>query len=301
MHPPFSRRTALRWLGAASVGGSLMPARLVLAAAPSVEDPMGKRLVVVVLRGALDGLAAVPAYGDASWSSLRGDADAASGQQDALRLDNMFAMHPSLVNLHKWYGSKELLVMHAVASPYRERSHFDAQQLLESGGERPFVLTTGWLGRALQNTGKPAIAMTAAMPLGLRGSDGSSTWTPDKRKSADPDFLVRVAQMYRDDPPLASALVQAMGQQDMAHGGARRAWVCQFGTSSGSVPGRSQRPACGLAGIGWLGHPQQPDIPPCAFVDRSGRRACGLARRCGHPLGANQHSGHDGVRPFCDL
>jgi uncharacterized protein (DUF1501 family) len=135
-------------------------------------------------------------------------------------------MHPSLVNLHKWYDSKELLVMHAVASPYRERSHFDAQQLLESGGERPFVLTTGWLGRALQNTGKPAIAMTAAMPLGLRGSDGSSTWTPDKRKSADPDFLVRVAQMYRDDPPLASALVQAMGQQDMAHGGARRAWVC---------------------------------------------------------------------------
>lgn len=218
MHPPFSRRTALRWLGAASVGGSLMPARLVLAAAPSVEDPMGKRLVVVVLRGALDGLAAVPAYGDASWSSLRGDADAASGQQDALRLDNMFAMHPSLVNLHKWYGSKELLVMHAVASPYRERSHFDAQQLLESGGERPFVLTTGWLGRALQNTGKPAIAMTAAMPLGLRGSDGASTWTPDKRKSVDPDFLVRVAQMYRDDPPLASALVQAMGQQDMAMG-----------------------------------------------------------------------------------
>lgn len=218
MHPPFSRRAALRWFGAAGLGATLLPSRLVLAASPPIEDPLGNRLVVIMLRGALDGLAAIPVYGDVSWASLRGETDSASGKADALRLDSTFGMHPSLVNMHRWYGNKELLVVHATASPYRERSHFDAQQLLESGGERPFVLSTGWLGRALQSSGKPAIALSAAMPLALRGSDGASTWTPDRRKGIDQDFLARVGQMYRDDLPLASALVQAMGQQDMAMG-----------------------------------------------------------------------------------
>ena len=218
MQTPFSRRRTLRWFGAAGFGAALLPSHLVLAAAPATEDPFGNRLVVVLLRGALDGLAAIPAHGDASWASLRGDADAATGKANALRLDGTFGMHPSLVNLHRWYGDKELLVVHATASPYRERSHFDAQQQLESGGERPFVLSTGWLGRALQHSGKPAIALSAAMPLALRGGDGASTWTPDRRRGLDLDFMARVAQMYRDDVPLASALGQAMDQQGMAMG-----------------------------------------------------------------------------------
>lgn len=218
MHTSFSRRNALRWFGGAGLGAALLPSHLALAAAPTKEDPFASRLVVVMLRGALDGLAAIPAYGDASWAALRGDADSANGRATALRLDGTFGMHPSLVNLHRWYGDKELLVVHATASPYRERSHFDAQQLLESGGERPFVLSTGWLGRALQHSGKPAIALSAAMPLALRGGDGASTWTPDRRKGLDQDFMARVAQMYRDDVALASALGQAMGQQDMAMG-----------------------------------------------------------------------------------
>jgi uncharacterized protein (DUF1501 family) len=123
-------------------------------------------------------------------------------------------MHPGLAQLHRWYLNKELAVVHAVASPYRERSHFDAQQQLESGGERPFVLSTGWLARALQATQHSAVAMTPAMPLALRGADRANTWTPSRRPHKSQDTLDRIAAMYADDVPLASALAQAMAQQD---------------------------------------------------------------------------------------
>jgi uncharacterized protein (DUF1501 family) len=166
-----------------------------------------------MLRGALDGLAAVPARGDPAWSALRTDEDAAAA---ALPLDGTFSMHPALSNLHRWYTRQELLVVHATASPYRERSHFDAQQLLESGGERPFVLSTGWLGRALQTRDKRAVAITAAMPLALRGADGASTWTPDRQRPVDQDLMSRVALMYRGDGPLAAAFGEAAVQKDMA-------------------------------------------------------------------------------------
>ena len=219
---PLSRRAALHWLGAAATASAFVPARLALAAPSPAQDPQGPRLVVVMLRGALDGLAAVPAYGDAAWSALRGDADATAAKgvpvPAALRLDATFGLHPSLAHLHAWFGQKELLVVHATASPYRERSHFDAQQLLESGGDKPFALNTGWLGRALQTAGQPAIALAAAMPLALRGTDGASTWTPDRRQDTDQDLMARVGQMYRDDPQLAAAFGQAMGQQDMSMG-----------------------------------------------------------------------------------
>ena len=212
MQTTLTRRAGLRLLGAA---GAFLPLRMVFAAPASTREAEGPRLVVVMLRGALDGLAAVPAQGDPAWAALRTDEDAAAA---ALPLDATFSMHPALSNLHRWYTRKELLVVHATASPYRERSHFDAQQLLESGGERPFVLSTGWLGRALQASDKRAIAITAAMPLALRGADGASTWTPDRRRPVDQDLMSRVAQMYRGDAQLSAAFGEAAVQEDMAMG-----------------------------------------------------------------------------------
>ena len=88
------------------------------------------RFVLVLLRGALDGLAAVPAYGDGNYATKRGALAITAPQ---LKLDGLFALHPSLAHLHARYQSKELIVFHAVASPYRERSHFDGQDLLENG------------------------------------------------------------------------------------------------------------------------------------------------------------------------
>lgn len=193
----WSRRRWLQGLGGATLAAS-GALRLAWAQGPGMRG----RCVVVMLRGALDGLAAVPAPGDPQWAALRGPL--AEGAEAPLALDGFFALHPALRGLHGWYGSGELLVVHAVASPYRERSHFDAQQLLESGGERPFALSTGWIGRALPPGAARAVALAPAMPLALRGSEDATTWTPTRRAAPDDDLAARVARLYAQDPVLAA-------------------------------------------------------------------------------------------------
>ena len=252
MQTRLTRRAGLRLLGAA---GALLPLRMVFAAPASTRQAEGPRLVVVMLRGALDGLAAIPAQGDPAWTALRTDEHAAVA---ALPLDATFSMHPALSNLHRWYTRKELLVVHATASPYRERSHFDAQQLLESGGERPFVLSTGWLGRALQASDKRAIAITAAMPLALRGADGASTWTPDRRRPVDQDLMSRVAQMYRGDVQLAAAFGEAAVQKDMAMGADGGPGFASLARQAGAFLADPKGPRVGwLEAGGWDTHANQ--------------------------------------------
>src|SRR5215470_2406517 len=121
-----------RFLEASLFAGatSVMASRLAFANAPT-----DSRFVFVLLRGALDGLSAVPPVGDPDYAALRGQiALPKSGEGAALPLDSTFALHPSFQFLHASYAAKELAVLHAVASPYRERSHFDGQNVLESGG-----------------------------------------------------------------------------------------------------------------------------------------------------------------------
>src|SRR5512132_140664 len=120
---------------------TLVAARFALANAPT-----DSRFVFVLLRGALDGLSAVPPVGDPDYAGLRGQiALAKSGEGAALPLSSVFALHPSLTFLHASYRAKELAVLHAIATPYRERSHFDAQNVLESGDMRPHGSTSGWI------------------------------------------------------------------------------------------------------------------------------------------------------------
>lgn len=213
-HLPTTRRRALHWL-AGGLGAAALPARLAVAAGPGgAEAP---RLVVVMLRGALDGLAAVPALGDPAWAALRGQETPAAGSGPIKPLDGtLFGLHPALDTLHQWWAARELLVLHAVASPYRERSHFDAQQLLESGGDRPFALQTGWLGRALQASGQPAVALSPSMPVALRGAEQASTWTPGGRPANDEDLMARVSRLYVAQPALADAWTKALAQQGLA-------------------------------------------------------------------------------------
>ena len=118
-----------------------------LAAATSTDS----RFVLVILRGGLDGLAAVPPYAEPAYAQLRGSlALSKPGTADgALDLDGAFGLHPSLTNLHAMYRAREALVLHAAATPYRERSHFDAQNVLEDGGTTPNASGGGWLNRAL--------------------------------------------------------------------------------------------------------------------------------------------------------
>ena len=113
------------------------------------RDP---RVLVIVLRGALDGLGMVAPVGDPDWVSLRGDrALVLDGKPAALPLDSFFALNPAMPNLHRLYQAQQAIIVHATATPYRERSHFDGQDVLESGLAKPGTTDSGWLNRALSS------------------------------------------------------------------------------------------------------------------------------------------------------
>ena len=207
-----TRRHLLR---ATLAGAALAPwATLSIAATAA---PGANRFVFLILRGGMDGLTAVPAIGDPAFAEARG----VLGQfaSEPLRLNATFALNPLLPQLHAMYGRAELAVLHAVGLPYRERSHFDAQQVLESGGTRPYELATGWLGRALAaSAGQPvamkAVALETAVPLVLRGPTEVDTWAPSTMPEPGADLVGRLEAMYRNDPALAQALARARALRD---------------------------------------------------------------------------------------
>lgn len=211
-----------RRLIAGALGAALLPGGTLSLAGQA--GPGAPRVALVILRGGLDGLAAVPPTGDPGLAAAR----AALATTDAsppppLPLDEMFALHPALAQVHALYGRGEAAVLHATGLPYLERSHFDAQQLLESGGRRPFELDSGWLGRTLADLPAPAaagaarsaraMAFQAAVPLVLRGASAVDTWLPAQREEPAPDSLAdlgqRVAQLYATDAALAAAFARA--------------------------------------------------------------------------------------------
>jgi uncharacterized protein (DUF1501 family) len=209
-----SRRHLVRRAAGFSAAGALASFSGLGVAASSTNNH--NKLVVVVLRGGMDGLTAVPAPGDPAFADARG---VLAGFGSApLPLQGPFALHPLLPELHAMYRSGELAVLHAVGLPYRERSHFDAQQVLESGGQRPYELNTGWLGRALQAGagGQPlkAVALETAVPLLLRGPVEVDTWAPSVLAEPAPDLVARLETLYRNDTPLAQALARARGLRD---------------------------------------------------------------------------------------
>lgn len=261
MEPNFSRRGLLARLAlGGGAGMALQFPGAALALAAPVPSGDGRRLVVVLLRGALDGLAAVPPIGDPGWSALRPQAEAEQERfGKTLPLDAQFALHPRLGTLHQWFGERQLLVVHAVASSYRERSHFDAQQLLESGGNRAFELQTGWLGRAMEATHSPGVALSAAMPLALRGASDATSWAPSSQPGVDPDLLERMARLYANDAQLGPVFSKAREQRggvmgDAAGGGDFVALARQAGRFLAAPDGP---PIAWIDSGGWDTHSQQ--------------------------------------------
>ena len=242
-----NRRQWLRALAATGLGVAAPLAGLSLAGA---AKPGGPRLVLVLLRGGLDGLSLVPAVGDPAFADARG----ALGRfaSPALPLDSLMALHPALGGLHRLYTQQELLVVHATGLPYRDRSHFDAQQVLESGGAKPFALDTGWLGRALAEAGQKGLALQTAVPLVLRGHADIDTWAPSTRPDPAPDLIARLERLYASDPALSQALARA---RDLRLDGAMA---------------RSASPAISPpagAGLGAMVKPAIPAMPGMATTD----------------------------------
>ncbi|MEP6547248.1 MAG: DUF1501 domain-containing protein [Gammaproteobacteria bacterium] len=186
------------------------------------------RLIVVILRGALDGLAAVPPYGDPDYRRLRRElAIAAPGAVDgSLALDNTFGLHPSLAFLHERYLAGELTVLNAVASPYRERSHFDGQNVLENGLTKPTGTADGWLNRALatlpRGSGHPgdrAVAISQNVPLILRGDVPVISKSPQSTPDVDEELLARLADLYSKDDWFSARLSEAVQTEKLASEG----------------------------------------------------------------------------------
>jgi uncharacterized protein (DUF1501 family) len=179
------------------------------------RDP---RLLVIVLRGALDGLGAVAPVGDPDWIGLRGDrALLLDGKTPALPLDSFFALNPAMPNLHRLYQARQACIVHATATPYRDRSHFDGQDVLESGIARPGATDSGWLNRALvalasdgrvDLRGSSALGVGAVTPLLVRGQATVMSWVPQKKLlPASADTRARLLDLYQQtDPKLAVAL-----------------------------------------------------------------------------------------------
>jgi len=205
--------------GALATGGALLSSRVTFAGVANGRKP---RLVFVVLRGALDGLASVPPWGDPGYAAQRGDLALGKPGTDggALPLDGFFGLHPSLTFMQQSYAARELIVFHAVASPYRDRSHFDGQNVLETGYPQPHAVETGWLNRAL--AAMPAglapekergISIAPTAPLVMRGPAAVTSWSPSHLAPLDDDTLQRISDLYSHDPQLAQKLAEALAAE----------------------------------------------------------------------------------------
>jgi uncharacterized protein (DUF1501 family) len=210
---PFSRRAALKF--GASLGVTF------LASPTFAALPQGKRkLVVIICRGAMDGLSVSPPVGDPNYAALR--RQIAIPAEAALKLDGDFALHPKLAAIYALTQAGQARIAPAVAIPERIRSHFEAQDLLESGGDRLYATTTGWLNRALAaQSGRAitAIAVGTQEPLILRGSVEIQSWSPGGKMTQDMTRISGVLQdLYAPDPMLSRAFASGMQTENMAEG-----------------------------------------------------------------------------------
>jgi len=243
------------------------------------RDP---RFLVIVLRGALDGLALAAPVGDPDWVKLRGDrALLLDGKPPALPLDSFFALNPAMPNLHRLYKAEHATIVHAAATPYRERSHFDGQDVLESGFTRPGATDSGWLNRALTSLapearinpqGSKAFAVGPVTPLVVRGRAPVMSWIPQYLLPASDDTQARLLDLYRHtDPKLAMALE---GRKDLVT-------VARTGGMDTMQPRGERSTAVGMARVREY------------FADASGAAAKYLARPDGPRVGALSFFGWD--------
>jgi uncharacterized protein (DUF1501 family) len=219
--PAPSRRTVLSSALAAGVGATFLG----VANGAVAADFARKKLVVIIQRGACDGLSLAPPIGDPDYHALRGDI--AIPTDKALALDSQFALHPKLVKLHAIVQSGQARIAPAVAIPQRIRSHFEAQDLLETGGAQLYSSTTGWLNRTLQaaQPGRTIAALSIGPqePLILRGPVQAQSWSPGGKLNGQTNRVANaLMDLYAGDSLLGPALatgLQTEAQADIINGG----------------------------------------------------------------------------------
>ena len=207
------RRQFLRF-AAAGAGAILVNPQMALASVAT-----DRRFVFIIQRGAADGLNIVVPYGDPEYAALR--REIAIDPATAIKLDGHFALNPAMAEAGKMFASGQALFVHATASPYRDRSHFDGQNVLETGGATPYAQRDGWMNRLvglMPRTRDEAIAFAATVPPALRGPADVTSFAPSGLPQPTDDLLARVGRMYQSDPQLHPMWDAALAARGMAAG-----------------------------------------------------------------------------------
>lgn len=244
-----------RFLSLASAGGALLVAPRIAFAAAETD----RRFVFIIQRGAADGLHIVAPYADPDYAKMRGAI--AVDPAATTKLDGTFALHPALAETAKIYKAGEALFVHAVASPYRDRSHFDGQNVIETGGSAPYQVKDGWLNRlsTLFPKGKtPPIAFASTVPMALRGAAEVTSYAPSALPEPNADLLGRVSMLYLDDPLLHPLWSAAMETRGIAGNHGLGQDPASLGKLAASFLARADGPRIAMIEtIGWDTHNQQ--------------------------------------------
>ena len=255
-HDHMTRRHFLRNAGAAGAafGALLIAPKIAFAAVQTTQ-----RFVFVIQRGAADGLNTVVPYADPAYASLRGEL--AIDPATLTKLNGTFGLHAALPNTAAMYAKGDALLIHAIASPYRDRSHFDGQNVLETGGLRPYQIKDGWLNRLvgmLPPAPDNAIAFAPTVPMALRGPVSVSSYAAGSMSHASDDLMLRVSRVYANDAQLHGLWTSALQTQEMAGGQNKKQDPAAVGKMAASFLARSDGPRIAMIETqGWDTHTAQ--------------------------------------------
>ena len=260
---------------------SLLP-RFALAASSTTDT----RFLLVLLRGGMDGLHALQPFGDPGFAALRGAFVHADGQPAAHRLDADFALHGRFAFMAQLYAGKSLLPVVAIAPPYRQRSHFEAQDCVENGTSGSGG-STGWLNRCVAGVpGSKGLAISSVMPLAMRGKAEVATWSPPMPEQLDPILWQQLQLLYAADPALAAtfaAIDSDVGEMAAGRGGQAGLRLPQAMASAARFMSAADGPRIGFVeDTGWDTH----------------NNALGVLNRKFGELDAGLRAFHDGAQPI---
>lgn len=257
--------------------GPLLSRRLLLAAGASISFMGGhafadetlnrRKLVVVICRGGMDGLSVAPPVGDPDYAALRGAI--AVPADKALKLDGVFALNPALPTVHRLALAGQARIAPAIASPDRARSHFEAQDVLESGAAKVYGVNSGFLNRTLANLAPrrkiAGLSVGATAPLILRGKAPAGSWSPGAEANDLPRLPALLTDLYAGDTMLSKALAQGLDTEAMAAQA-----KMEPGQMGGGAYGRAGVAAARKLGTTLAGFMTQPGGPQIAALSLDG-------------------------------
>ncbi|WP_454715339.1 DUF1501 domain-containing protein [Caulobacter segnis] len=240
--------------------------------AASEGDLAKKKLVVVICRGGMDGLSVSPPVGDSNYAALRGSI--ALRPDQVLKLDETFGLHPALKTVHALAQQGQARIAPAIASPDRARSHFEAQDVLETGAAHVYGTETGWLNRTLEALAPvrrvEGLSVGTTAPLILRGKVQAASWSPGKGVDETARLPTLLQDLYRNDPMLGPAFARGLETETMAQ---------QAMTALAATP------AMNVAAASTPSMMQPASMSPTMANDRQNRAGSEAARKLGSTLG----------------